>query len=368
MPFTGSHPAAVLPLMRWGLVPSALVIGSMAPDLPYYLPTPFPATTTHTPVGVVSADVLLGGLAFAVWQTVLAPFAIAIAPTRLRDRLDPRLPSGLAAHLRGWRQLSLLGLSLAIGAATHVVWDSFTHLGRWGTRNIDWLASTHAGLPGYRWAQYASGLIGGAAILVWFAQWWLTSTPHPRTDSRPAPVPRRIAYAVWIFIGLATVFGGLLGARPFPHDSGRYASAFLIATNGGSAGLVAALGCALCWLALPRRARRPTASASVTPVQTQQRPRTGRYGGVTPKGQCCFAMPTNARHASGPKASVPPSRSLVSRTSDAPGRLSATSTHDPPLSARAGRLPPPRAGQVVHVSAASLINSIDCRSGSAVAT
>jgi hypothetical protein len=29
MPFTGSHPAAVLPLMRW-LPPSALVTGSMA--------------------------------------------------------------------------------------------------------------------------------------------------------------------------------------------------------------------------------------------------------------------------------------------------------------------------------------------------
>ncbi|MDQ7908342.1 DUF4184 family protein [Phytohabitans sp. ZYX-F-186] len=40
MPFTGSHPAAVLPLVRWGLPPAALVIGSMVPDLPYYLPTP----------------------------------------------------------------------------------------------------------------------------------------------------------------------------------------------------------------------------------------------------------------------------------------------------------------------------------------
>jgi hypothetical protein len=31
MPFTGSHPAAVLPFFRLGLV---LVIGSMVPDLP----------------------------------------------------------------------------------------------------------------------------------------------------------------------------------------------------------------------------------------------------------------------------------------------------------------------------------------------
>ena len=41
MPFTGSHPAVVLPLLRIGMPASALVIGSLTPDLPYYLPTPF---------------------------------------------------------------------------------------------------------------------------------------------------------------------------------------------------------------------------------------------------------------------------------------------------------------------------------------
>jgi hypothetical protein len=252
MPFTASHAAAVLPLMRWGLVPSALVIGSMSPDLPYFVPTPFHATTTHTVVGVISADVLLGGVAFAVWQTVLAPFAIAIAPTSLRNRLDPRLPVGLASHLRGWHQLSLLVASLAVGAATHVAWDSFTHQGRWGTRHIGWLAGTHAGLPGFRWAQYASGIVGATAILVWLAHWWRTSTPHPRIDPHRAPVARGVAYAMWIFIGLATVVGGVLGSLPFVHE-GPYLAAFMLATRGGGAGLIATLGCALGWLALPRR-------------------------------------------------------------------------------------------------------------------
>jgi hypothetical protein len=34
VPFTGSHPAAVLPFLRWSMPASALVIGSMAPDFP----------------------------------------------------------------------------------------------------------------------------------------------------------------------------------------------------------------------------------------------------------------------------------------------------------------------------------------------
>src|SRR5215467_12574272 len=37
VPFTFSHPAAVLPLARRGLVFSALVVGSMAPDFPYFV-------------------------------------------------------------------------------------------------------------------------------------------------------------------------------------------------------------------------------------------------------------------------------------------------------------------------------------------
>ncbi|TQN30876.1 uncharacterized protein DUF4184 [Haloactinospora alba] len=42
MPFTASHPAAVLPL-------GALLAGAVAPGLPYYLHTASLAATTHGP-------------------------------------------------------------------------------------------------------------------------------------------------------------------------------------------------------------------------------------------------------------------------------------------------------------------------------
>jgi len=62
VPFTGSHPAAVLPFFRV-LVPAALVIGSMVPDLPYYLPSPVPGSVTHTATGSWF-DLLVGIIAF----------------------------------------------------------------------------------------------------------------------------------------------------------------------------------------------------------------------------------------------------------------------------------------------------------------
>src|SRR3954463_4591962 len=83
VPFTGSHPAAILPFLRTPLPASALVIGSMAPDLPYYLPFQ-PGLYTHTPQAIVTTDVLLGALAWGLWLGLLAEPALAAAPRALR--------------------------------------------------------------------------------------------------------------------------------------------------------------------------------------------------------------------------------------------------------------------------------------------
>jgi hypothetical protein len=47
VPFTGSHPAAVLPFLRTPLPASAPVAGTMAPDIPYHLPLGL-GRRTHT--------------------------------------------------------------------------------------------------------------------------------------------------------------------------------------------------------------------------------------------------------------------------------------------------------------------------------
>ncbi|MBM0258537.1 DUF4184 family protein [Micromonospora sp. 4G55] len=82
MPFTGSHVAAVLPLTRsaW-LVPS--VVGSMVPDLPYYLPLPVEATLTHSLGRVLGTDMLLGLVVLALRHGLLVRFLTVISPARL---------------------------------------------------------------------------------------------------------------------------------------------------------------------------------------------------------------------------------------------------------------------------------------------
>ena len=103
MPFTASHAAAVLPLLRTPLPASALVIGSIAPDLPYYLPVPLP-WATHTALAVGTVDVLLGGLAWALWTLILLGLpVITWLDQLLRQAGRPRKGPGLLPKDAGCR-------------------------------------------------------------------------------------------------------------------------------------------------------------------------------------------------------------------------------------------------------------------------
>ncbi|WP_405873183.1 DUF4184 family protein [Streptomyces zaomyceticus] len=169
MPFTLSHAAAVLPgLRRDGtargpLVASALVAGSFAPDMTYFAATAFPGAmvlgdVTHSPVGIVTADVGIAAVLVALWLTVREPL-VALLPARRRGPVYGLLRGRVwserhPAVLAGW-----FTLSAVLGATTHVVWDSFTHLDRWGTRAVPFLGDVVAGFPVYLYAQY-----GGSAL------------------------------------------------------------------------------------------------------------------------------------------------------------------------------------------------------------
>lgn len=182
MPFTGSHPAAILPLVRLGLPASALVIGTMAPDLPYYLPTPTTAAHTHTLAGALGADVVLGLCAFLVWHLVLVPPLVWAAPEGLQRRIPDHLRTGSMQRLRTPGYLWRACLALAIGALTHVAWDEFTDAGTWGTRLFPWLETTMLGLAIHRWFHLA-GSLGGLALLAWFlARWWRRAPTHGSAD------------------------------------------------------------------------------------------------------------------------------------------------------------------------------------------
>ncbi|MFW6638618.1 DUF4184 family protein [Nocardiopsis algeriensis] len=197
MPFTPSHAAAVLPLVRV-LPPSALVVGAVAPDLPYYVPVPVPPALTHSPFGL-GADVLLGACLLAVYLYALR------APLHALAGLEPPAPPR-----PGPRGAALAAAALAAGSATHMLWDSFTQT-RGALVQVWPLLSTPVVGPHllYNVLMYASSALGLAAVL-----WWAAARARAHTRG-PLPAAALAAVAACALGG--TVLGGLSG---HPAESG----------------------------------------------------------------------------------------------------------------------------------------------------
>lgn len=112
MPFTLAHPAAVLPFIRYG-TPSALVAGTLAPDLPYFLALrPVNGDFTHSLAGI-ALTLPIALVLLTLWHAVIEPAVAALSPRRFLP--NPPKPSITVV------------LSAAVGILTHLVWDDFTH-------------------------------------------------------------------------------------------------------------------------------------------------------------------------------------------------------------------------------------------------
>ncbi len=244
MPFTPSHVAAVLPLHR-RLAASALVVGSMVPDLPYYLPVHPPAgpgaDVTHSPTGVVTLDVLLGLAVFLLWHGLLAGPALAASPAGLRARVPRAALAGVRERLATPVRVVRVLVSLSVGAATHVLWDSFTHDGRWGVRHVDWLAQPHASVAGYTWAQLASSVAGLLLVAIWTRRWWVSATVRePGPPGLPGPLAAAARTGV-VGAGLIAAAAAGVGPLTAPDGPRLYHAAFDAATAGVAAGGAAAV-------------------------------------------------------------------------------------------------------------------------------
>jgi len=201
---TLAHPMAVLPLGRLGLPMTALVVGSMVPDIPLFLDWPDGYEATHSMLGVLVIDVVLTVLVVWLWYAAIRDALVDLAPARVRGRLVERV----RLTTREWQRVPFAG---CLGAASHLFWDSFTHPGRWGPRNIEWLRTEHGGLLGLKWMQYSSGAVG-LAVVVWVAVSYLPSLePLPDTRDRAILSPL-VLPAVVLLSGLVGLVSAALRA------------------------------------------------------------------------------------------------------------------------------------------------------------
>lgn len=154
MPITFAHPVAVLPFARYLPLP-ALVAGSIAPDVVYYLPGPLSGTTTHSVVGVLCWDLLIG-------LVLLVAFRLSAGPASALLRLSPSSsPDSRSAGLEAVSTVT----AIALGAATHVVWDSLTQTTGFAVQHSALLrTSVIEPHKTYNVLGYLSSLAGTAAL------------------------------------------------------------------------------------------------------------------------------------------------------------------------------------------------------------
>jgi hypothetical protein len=212
MPFTGSHPAAVLPLWGTPLPMSALVAGSMAPDATSYLPGllfGFPLRS-HELAGCLDVNLLIGLVLWAIWHAVLAEPLVAASPAGVRARCA-HVPLGIRPRLRRPVDFVLVPAAVVVGAASHVVVDNFTHVWGWAIPHVAVLRSEHLGVPGWTWAQLGLSALGLLVLaFVLHRAWDNAPIAHIPPDRLLLP---RSAVAAWCLLGLTGAAGVVRGLQ-----------------------------------------------------------------------------------------------------------------------------------------------------------
>ncbi len=237
MPFTPSHAIVALPFVGTRLIPAAIAVGAMTPDLPLFVRfSPLGYARTHD-LAWLPATVLLALGLLLVWRSILRPASRELSPRWLAARLPEewdrgagpaaRETLGIRDRVEGqpsrggrvpWRRMLLLLASLAIGVVSHIVWDLFTHEGRWGVRLIPALGEQWGPLLGYKWLQYGSGAVGLAVLAVW-AMLWLRR--REAAASVPRLVPNWLRWTWWLSLPIFLVVawaGGLVAFGPLDSE------------------------------------------------------------------------------------------------------------------------------------------------------
>lgn len=183
MPFTPSHAVVALPFVRTPLVPAAIAVGAMTPDLPLFVRgTPFHYGISHDLVWLPATLIVAFGL-LVLWRCVLRPAVRELTPRTVSERLPPQWDRGAA---EGWRETVTgaawwaVPASLTLGVVTHVVWDLFTHEGRWGVEALPALQQQWGPLLGVKWLQHGSSAIGLVILTVWGIRRLAQRDPVPR--------------------------------------------------------------------------------------------------------------------------------------------------------------------------------------------
>lgn len=231
MPFTLAHPAAILPLRRIRYLPTlALVVGSMVPDVPYYLPGRALTTSLvdlHSLYGAAVVGIPLGMLILALGLLLRRPLT-ALMTERARW-VSLREAEAFLSRPVNW----LLAIpAVYVGCLTHLLWDSFTHGDTWATSRFSVLnlpidvLGLYTG-PLSHILQYVSTVLGFLLIWYWYRLLAAEAPPEVAVGAN-RPRQRRVLLLV---IVVSVAMGIVLTVRAYRSFPTVYGVCYLVLTR-----------------------------------------------------------------------------------------------------------------------------------------
>jgi hypothetical protein len=210
MPFTPTHILVAIPIARRWNSPgifTAIAIGSMIPDWPLYFPLGPGYQLTHSFAGIFVACLPMG--------LIVTLLFIVAARRALYELVSPGLQQRLTGYLaasphRNMRSVSIMAVAVCIGAATHIIWDSFTHDSTLGVAMFPalqevWITVNGVNFVGYMVLQHGSSLIGLPLMYVLYRSWYRRAECQPVLDSILSPIARWAWILLLAGLPLATV-------------------------------------------------------------------------------------------------------------------------------------------------------------------
>jgi Domain of unknown function (DUF4184) len=205
MPFTFAHPIAAAPIWlgsKRKLDLPSLIIGSMIPDIEYFLSLQPVKTIGHTFTGI-----LIQGIPYSIALLLIGRyFLMRPCLALLSPQLARHLPSPTRYFRLEFLYLINVIISIIIGACSHILWDTIVHRSHWLVDRSQQIQAHFSKVSMYQSFHYSSTAIGLIAIAIWLLK-WLDRTEYRHQVETLTPNWRGIASIALVLpaFGLAIV-------------------------------------------------------------------------------------------------------------------------------------------------------------------
>lgn len=203
----------------------------MAPDILYFLRVNIAVDRKygHEFPGCIFFSLPAAIILWMLWRWLLRDAVIALLPAEEQQKWVSYQQPFDARRVRDW---SMVLVAVAIGIASHIFLDSFSHREGWGVEHIGFLTTTsvrlaNRQLAAFKLVQYFGSLIGLAVLGLWYL-WWSEHVPRDRTwKPQFTPLARVV---VILAIASASAYATYLAARPYgPGERASQVAAAIIA-------------------------------------------------------------------------------------------------------------------------------------------